>query len=124
MIAAAATAASLASIGRAAVSGGSKTQEVLERTRGGGAVGDVTSCRNSRDVGSECSSSGPPQDVFVRGQSLDEPEGGYPEGELNLGIMYEEGSGTARDYEQAAFWYGRAAAPGSWWRALPACSAP
>ena len=61
------------------MSGGSKTQEVLERTRGDGAVGDVTSCRNSRDVGSECSSSGPPQDVFVRGQSLDEPEGGYPE---------------------------------------------
>lgn len=40
-------------------------------------------------------------------------EQGVPNAQLNLGIAYEEGSGGVKqDFDQAAFWYGKAAAVG------------
>jgi uncharacterized protein len=37
---------------------------------------------------------------------------GVPNAQLSLGITYENGSGVKQDFDQAAFWYGKAAALG------------
>ena len=37
---------------------------------------------------------------------------GLPQAQYNLGVLYEQGQGVTADYQEAAKWYGLAAAQG------------
>ena len=80
------------------------------------ALASVPAAAQDLDKGKQAALRGDFATAFAELRPLAEQDDA--EAQYGLAILYRDGQGVARDIEQAAAWYRRAAEHGSWWAAF------